>query len=47
MQRDAAKREGLVAKLSAAAAAEEAKMASFRAMVSAGPITIPKRAPPQ
>ncbi|GBF92651.1 hypothetical protein Rsub_05020 [Raphidocelis subcapitata] len=46
-QRDAAKREGLMTKLQAAAAEEAAKMAAFRAMVSAGPITIPKRAPPQ
>ncbi len=41
----AAKRDELAAKLSAAQEAEEAKMASLRALVASGPITIPKRQP--
>ncbi|KAI8466459.1 MAG: hypothetical protein J3K34DRAFT_524543 [Monoraphidium minutum] len=42
-QRDAAKREVLSAKLSAAQAEEAAKMAQFRALLAHGPISIPKR----
>lgn len=38
-----AKQEQVNQKLSAAQAAEDAKMATFRAMVAQGPITIAKR----
>jgi hypothetical protein len=43
MQRQVAKREELTQKLTAAQAAEEAKMAQFRALLQHGPITIAKR----
>lgn len=42
-QRDAARREQLTQKLSAAQAGEDAKMAQFRALLAHGPISIPKR----
>lgn len=38
-----AKREEVNHKLSAAQAAEDAKMAAFRALAAKGPISIPKR----
>jgi len=42
-QRQAVQREGLAAKLAQAQAEEDAKMAQFRALISKGPIAIPKR----
>jgi hypothetical protein len=38
-----ARQEEVSHKLSAAQAAEDAKMAAFRAIIAQGPITIPKR----
>ncbi|EIE20044.1 hypothetical protein COCSUDRAFT_48583 [Coccomyxa subellipsoidea C-169] len=43
MKQQMAKREEVNHKLSAAQAAEDAKMAAFRAIVAQGPISIPKR----
>lgn len=42
-QRQAVAKEQLASKLAAAQAAEDAKMAQFRALLSQGPITIAKR----